>query len=279
MNIAALPIRARSWHRRENVVAVAADLRASTSFSYTQRPQQTAALLEVAVGGLSEILAGFGADFMQAQGDGGFGLFWGDAAFERALCAAITVQTFSQRILVPGIEQALPQTPATGFKIGVACGPVLVKKVGKPRLPDFQEPVWVGRPVNYAAKCAQQTDPHRMLVTGSVWDWVEGNDYLAFSCPCGTGPTRTIWQQQQIAHLRPDDPEASGRVLTSTWCEGHGQEYCDAVMVGRSERDDVLPERSALQRELAADPVATAYRRRRRDAAARRRGLSKARAR
>lgn len=256
IDVLSLPIDARKWHRLEDAVAVVADLKSSTSFSYSQQPASTGAIMEVAVGGMTEIFDRFGVDYMQAQGDGGFGLFWGDDRYERAMCAAITIQSFSKDQFVPAITTKWPDLPATGFKVGVACGPILVKRVGKARKSDRQDPVWVGRPVNYASKCAQQTVPNEMLITGSVWDWVSQNDYLAMSCECGNGPSRGIWKEKQISHLRVDDPEASGRFLTVGWCATHGVGFCEAVLEGKTTRETAKVEKAALMSERMKDSLA-----------------------
>lgn len=274
IDVASLPISVRKWVRLEEVVAVVADLKGSTSFSYSQRPDSTGAVLEAAVGGLIEILDRFKVDYMQAQGDGGFGLFWGPDRFERAMCAAITIQTYSMKDLTPAIEKKWPDLPTTGFKVGVACGPALVKRVGKARKNDRQDPVWVGRPVNYAAKCAHQTVPHEMLVTGSVWDWVANNDYLSMSCECGAGPSRGIWIERSIEHLRADDPEAAGRLLKVGWCEVHGSDYCEAVLSGATVRPAAKEEKSSLLADLLADSLSNKRARERKALRNRRRGLS-----
>lgn len=132
-----------------------------------------------------------------------------------------------------------PQLPSTGYKVGVASSRLLVKRVGTPRNLNQQEPVWAGKAVNYAAKAAQSVDRHRMAVTGSVWDRVEKNDYLAYTCPCGEGPSDTLWEDHAIDRLPDGDPEAQGRVLSSTWCSTHGEEYCAAVLRGERKRHDV----------------------------------------
>src|SRR5205823_2883503 len=146
----------------------------------------TASIYEAATGGLTRIFNDFDADFVAVQGDGAVGLFWGNKRLERALCAGITIKTFSELTLIPRLEKRWPELPNTGFKVGVAASSLLVKRVGVPRTA-HQEPVWAGKAVNYAAKCAPQADRHEMIVAGTVWDFAEGNDYLAVSCTCA-GP-------------------------------------------------------------------------------------------
>lgn len=148
----------------------------------------------------------FDADFVAIQGDGAFGLFVGDSRYERAMCAGITITTFS-RTMVEKLGQRWDNFPETGLKVGVASSPILVKKVDTPRNHDQQEPVWAGRAVNYAAKAAQGADRHRLAVTASVWRDIAKNDYLAFSCPCNDGPSTRIWCDVTIQNLPEEDDE------------------------------------------------------------------------
>jgi hypothetical protein len=86
----------------------------------------------------------------------------------RALCAGITIKTFS-RDMVIRLEKKWPDLPETGFKVGVASNRLLAKRIGTPRNPAQQEPVWADKAINYAAKAAQGADRHDLVITGSVW--------------------------------------------------------------------------------------------------------------
>ncbi|MFJ8040248.1 hypothetical protein ACIRBX_07015 [Kitasatospora sp. NPDC096147] len=241
LDVSALPITARKWHKVADAVAVVADLKGSTKLGTAKWAASTASIYEASTGGVVRIFDEFEADFLAIQGDGAFALFWGDLRYERALAAGITVKTFSVD-LVERLEARWPndsQLPSTGYKVGVASSRLLVKRVGTPRNLNQQEPVWAGKAVNYAAKAAQSVDRHLMTVTGSVWDRVEKNDYLAYTCPCGDGPSDTLWGDHTIDRLPDGDPEAQGRVLSSTWCATHGEEYCAAVLRGEKKRNDV----------------------------------------
>ncbi|WP_163188071.1 hypothetical protein [Cellulosimicrobium sp. SL-1] len=226
------------WLKIPNLVAVVFDLKGSTNLGTGRHDTSTARVYKSAVESAVAILNEFEAQFVDIQGDGGFGLFWGDLAYERALCGAVTVRTFSAD-LVKQLEGKFGDGfPETGFKVGVACGRVLVKQLGTPRNVDEQEAVWAGRPVNYAAKAAQAADRHEVIVTGSVWDYFESNDYVAYSCDCGhNGPSSSLWQDFTIDKL--DGDEKYGRKLTVPWCEVHGQEFCEAIRSGSRDRDDV----------------------------------------
>jgi class 3 adenylate cyclase len=242
-----LPIVARRWHRLLDVVAVVADLKNSTKLGTDKWAASTASIYEASTASVVRIFDQFDADFVAIQGDGAFALFWGDQRYERALCAGITAKTFS-RDMVARLEKKWPESPETGLKIGLASSPLLAKRIGTPRNPAQQEPVWAGRAVNYAAKTAQGANRHEMVVTGSVWDVAERNEYLAVSCPCSTGPSLSIWEDVQIDRLPDGDPEAQGRKLTACWCKIHGSEYCAAVLAGSRRREDVNDLRTALAR-------------------------------
>lgn len=228
-----------SWLKIPTVVAVVFDLKDSTHLGTGRHDTSTARVYKTAVESAVGVLAEFDTDFIDIQGDGGFGLFWGDLAFERALCAGVTIRTFSED-LVDQFQKKWNdgKLPETGFKVGIACGRVLVKQLGTPRNVDEQEAVWAGKPVNYAAKAAQSADRHQVVVTGSVWDHFEKNDYVAYSCGCQSEPSATLWDDFTIERLR-DDNEKYGRILEAPWCVTCGPAFCDAIRSGQKKRGDI----------------------------------------
>jgi hypothetical protein len=118
----------------------------------------------------------------------------------------------------------------------------MVKRVGLERHLDLQEPVWVGRPVNYATKAAQQTKPERLIVTGSVWDQIADNDYFAFSCGCDSGVPNValpslLWKPAEIDKI-PDE-QKYGLTLGSAWCVRHGEDFCNKILDGATTRYDI----------------------------------------
>ncbi|GGO70418.1 hypothetical protein [Nonomuraea cavernae] len=247
LDLAKLPIVARKWHRLSDGVAVVADLKGSTQMGIKKHSASTASIYEASTGNVVRILNEFDADYIAIQGDGAFGMFWGDNRRERAICAGITIKTFSQWTLTPKLEKKWDTLPATGLKVGIASSALLVKKVGVPRS-IYQEPVWAGKAVNYAAKAAQQVDRHEMLVTGSIWAKLLNNDYLAFSCPCGDGPSPTIWDDVTIEKIPEGQVDREGKRLSSTWCAIHGAEFCAAILAGKKRRDDTAGLRAAANR-------------------------------
>lgn len=252
LDVGDLPVDdARVWRRVTEAAAVVFDLKGSTQLGLNQKAPSTASIYEAATGNAATILHEFEADFIAIQGDGGFGLFWGENRRRRAVCAGITLQTFGEDSLAPKLAEKWASLPETGLKVGIAYSPLLVKRVGIPG-DDSHEPVWAGRAVNYAAKCAQQADKGEMIVTGTMWDWISGNDYLAASCDCSDSPSTGIWKNVTIEKI-PDkgvgEGEREGKLLTSKWCEVHGADYCDAVLAGKRSRPNV----ESLVRAALAD--------------------------
>lgn len=272
LDVSSLPIAARKWTRMDDVVVVVADLKNSTQLGTGSKAASTASIYEAGTGGVVRIYDEFDADFIQIQGDGAFAIFWGDRRYERAMCAGITIKTNSHD-LADQIEAKWPAKPETGFKVGVASGRVLVKRVGTPRNPAQQEPVWAGKPVNYATKAAQSADRHELIVAGSVWDHIEKNDYLTFSCSCGD-PSSGIWQDFEIEKLPEGDAERLGRRLLSSWCTVHGEEYCNAILDGKKHRTEVNNLRAAMLQGQMANAIRLKARREREDRRSRLRGLS-----
>ena len=231
----------RIWLRLDDVVAVVADLKNSTALSFRKHPQTSAKLYEAVTGNCAQIVAGFEADFVDIQGDGLFALFHGDGAYQRAICAGITLKSFSSGHLIPAIEeweQAGDQFPKTGLKVGMHSGVLVVKKVGvRSRHRDWKEPVWAGRPVNWAFKCAQQADANELIATESVFRKFDHNDYLTHSCRCSTIPAQ-LWTDIEVEKLQ-QAREVRTKKLVVPWCKTCGNEFCQAILDGETDRDDV----------------------------------------
>lgn len=264
LDVGALPFSERVWHKVTEAVAVFVDLKSSTRLDLDKYPASTASIYEAATGNVAEMFYRFEADFIAIQGDGAFALFWGPGRRERAICAAITAQTFGIKSLTPRLEKKWEKLPETGLKVGVAFSSLLAKRIGVEGDEDSEEPVWAGKAVNYAAKCAQQADRMQLIVTGSMWEWISKNDYLSISCGCGDdGPSSEIWQNVTIDKI----PETSaalgdreGKLLVSQWCDLHGEEFCNAVLAGKRKRSDEVS-------SLASAALVTEYKNPKRAAA------------
>ena len=231
---------ATRWVKINDVVAVVSDMKSSTHLGTGRHDTSTARIYKAAVEGAVRIYHDFGADFIDIQGDGGFGLFWGDLAYERALCAAVTIRTFSET-MTEQLNAKWSALPETGFKVGIHSGRVVVKSLGTRRNPSESEAVWAGKPVNYAAKCAQSANAHQVVITQNVWERYSRNDYVAFSCGCGgDGPTARLWSDTTVPTL--PEKEQAAVVLSSAWCQTCGPDFCAAILAGSTSRADVPTE-------------------------------------
>jgi class 3 adenylate cyclase len=232
----------RRWLQIEDVVAMVADLKGSTRLSFNRHASSSARTYEAVTGSGIEIVEAFDPAFIDVQGDGFFALFHGKHASARAFCAALTLRTFSERIFVPEIRKVMPDgyPTDTGLKTGIARSTLLVKKVGG----KTAEPIWAGKAVNYAAKCAQAADAHQIIVTPDVYTLLEGNDYIRYSCRCVSllakafaAAPHPVWDK---LHVRSLGEYGRGcRVRTRPWCETCGNEFADAILSGEHRRDDI----------------------------------------
>lgn len=230
-----------TWHKFDDVVAVVVDLKGSSRLDAGRHEKSTASIYHAATGQAVEILHSFSADFIDIQGDGGFALFSGDLRYERAMCAGITVKTFSERHLIPRLTDKWADDPVkeTGFKVGIASSALLAARVGVPRITRSQEPVWAGRAVNYATKAAQKAERHQLIVTSSVWSAIKDNHFLTYTCDCNGGPTAQLWQDTEIDAIPEERDDHDGRLLNAPWCLTCGNSFCESVMNGERVRTNV----------------------------------------
>lgn len=239
-DVDSLRLEKRQWARIKNVVAVVVDLKGSTKLDFKHRPNTSARLYEAVTGNCVRIARRFEPSFVDIQGDGLFALYHGEGAHRRAMCAAITLKSFSARCVVPRIDDGMDERfPKTGLKVGMSAGVLVVKKVG---VRGGNEPVWAGKPVNWASKCAQEAEANELIVTESVYGKFENNTYVRYSCGCQgdqwTGNYKDLWSEVQVETI-PDTTVRCMR-LQSSWCEVHGDEFCDAILTGKSRRPGVL---------------------------------------
>ncbi|KRB44277.1 adenylate/guanylate cyclase domain-containing protein [Terrabacter sp. Root181] len=274
LDVAKLPIVVRKWVEVPDVVAVVADMKNSTKMGTGKHAASTASIYQASTGGVVTILNKFEADFIQIQGDGAFALYWGERRYQRALCAAVTVQSFGGK-MAKRLEEKWPDAPETGLKVGVASSRILVKRIGTPRNPAEQEPVWAGKAVNYAAKAAQGAERHQLIVTGSVWDAIEGIDYLTTTCGCPGGKYVQLWTDVLIDRLPEGDPDAQGRMLGASWCDQHGDEFCNAILAGKKTRPEVADQRAKALASQRQTVLRTAAQKQRLERLAHRRGLAR----
>lgn len=229
----------RTWKRIRDVVAVVADLKRSTNLSYNRQPETTARIYEAATGNMVRTVERFEPDFVDIQGDGLFALFHGHRRYERAMCAAITLKSFGINALEAALEDHLgAEAPKTGIKVGMASGTIIVKNVG---VRGTNEPVWAGRPVNYATKCAQTADKQELIITPQVWEHFAENHWVAYSCGCGQADATPVELWDQITVDKLPEGAADCRRLKAgvAWCSTHGDKFCQSILDGLRMRKSV----------------------------------------
>lgn len=196
------------WRRIEDASVVATDLKGSTSISYSKQDRVGARLYQASTGGCSRVFQKFAPDFVDIQGDGLFAIFAGERHAERAMCAAISLNTFGRRLremLRREFGEEVPQMADSGLKIGADTGLLLVKKIGVRG--DHNEPVWAGKPVSYASKCAAEVDAGSVLVTFRFFKPFLENQYVRYSCGCvnaqPTAEVSPLWSKGRWRYSAP----------------------------------------------------------------------------
>jgi len=247
------------WKKIDDAVVVATDLKGSTKISYSKQDHVGARVYQASTGNCARIFQRFDAQFVDIQGDGLFGIFHGELAVERAIACAFTLKSFSARDLADLIDEHLggnvPEGFETGLKIGVDAGTILAKRIGVRG--EHNEPVWAGKPVNYATKCAKAAEAHEIILTDRYFKLVGDNDYVRYSCGCdvvrqgdeivrviGTNPG-PLWSKKEVETLG-DHSSCKNFPGQSSWCVHHGDTFCAAIETGETEREDLagfhLPE-------------------------------------
>lgn len=253
--VSELAVDEREWLRIEDVFVVVADLKGSTKLNFKKHAETGARIFEASTGNAVSIAEQFGPGFIDVQGDGFFALYHGTRAAQRALATAITVKTFGELGLLEALadhvdaatitrtaverksasgEVELLDLPDTGYKVGMASGRLLSKHVGTP---EWHEPVWAGKPVSWAAKCAQKADAHELIVMERVFKKFENNDYITHSCDCNL-PPKNLWEDIEVEGFE-EQPDEKFKVLRSKWCEVCGDRFCAALLAGQTDRETV----------------------------------------
>lgn len=218
------------WIRVDDVVAVVADLKGSTAFNSGRQQRTIARFYEAYMAQLVRAADSQGPSFIDIQGDGLFALFSGPRRYERALVTGVTMKTFAKQKLLPALG-GMTDLPDTGLKVGMAVGAILVKRVG---IRGTNEPVWAGKPVNWAAKAAQAADADELIALPTLYQQLRENDFIRYSCGCGGSP-RDLWKPRIVDRLPEDQREC--HALETTWCVNCGDAFSEAILQGERHRD------------------------------------------
>lgn len=229
------------WYRVDEAVAVYADLKGSTNLSAQRQARVMAKIYELFTGAWISTLRAMKSGFIDIKGDGGFGLFYGKAGVAQAVLAAVTFRTIVKCELKATVNNMLADIEGVenwelSAKVGIHKGPLLVKRVGERNTTKhtLNWLVWVGKPVNYAAKLSSLAGPDELLVTAPVYEVITGKDvlrtHLERSCGCGNkGLPIELWTTLSEEHEAVKLTSYTVYKLGSFWCDQHGDEYFSAV--------------------------------------------------
>lgn len=156
------------------------------------------------------------------------------------LPAAITFKTFATDVFIPKIKKLT--NIDIGAHIGIDQETVLVRKIGLKRYngrTDRQNEVWAGKPVNMAAKLAGLTAINELLVSDRFLDSNIKDERATMSCGCPNNNKVCLWQEKCLNDTKFDFTKAY--LLTSKWCQKHGQEFCNKLLELDNNKKAVKP--------------------------------------
>jgi class 3 adenylate cyclase len=141
-------------------VSVFADIRNSTAITNLIGPLQMAALIGELFTGATAQIEGEGGHIADLNGDGGLALFGGPDAADHGLRAAIRIQDFAARIILPAMRAAASSAQPSGLYVGIGIDRGNVCRAVIPTSRGIQES-WSGS--NTAAKLASLGSARRAI--------------------------------------------------------------------------------------------------------------------
>ena len=240
------PVDRGLWWRIDDVTAVFADLKRSTSISVNGSRKDAAYAYTYFIRAMTVILENFGARYVDIQGDGIFGLFSGNnSVFSSAACA-VTMKTQMEGMIEPRFRRDASTQQGLKVGIGVDRGTLLVRRLGLRGT--RQNEVWAGNPVNMAAKLSSVAGNNQVVVSDRVYaayrsapKWRQRA--ILRSCGCGVGKANlgltlpadeaaNLWSKAPVPkNLGLDFQNAHRR--KAPWCGKHGDEFCEAIVSGK----------------------------------------------
>ncbi len=237
------------WFRIPNVSAVFVDMKSSTKISAGSHQDKVALAYTYFVRAAAVIFDGFGARYVDIQGDGLFGLFSGKGSIFSAAACAITIKTAVEGDIAESLRRDRSIDLDLTAGIGMDRGTVMVRRLGT-RHVKLNE-VWVGKPVNMSAKLSSLAGSNELAVSDRVFRLFGSSSPLqqrifCQSCGCGGGvrgrgldaqieDTTYLWSEEQTPRDLGLDFSTFHRLKTK-WCSIHGPEFCEALISGKRPR-------------------------------------------
>jgi class 3 adenylate cyclase len=222
-------IKEQVWKKVSGVAVVFIDLVDSTKIDFENKPKESAKVYELFTGTLVKTLFDFDAAYVDIKGDGAFAVFDGEASTAKAFLAAETFRTICDRNIKEMCKQILGEIEIR-TRTGLSFGNTIVKRIGVPRKPDFQNEVWAYRTINGAAKLCSLADPNSLVASEAAYNQIENCEWIVKSCGCttsGTGQQRSPLWKNLSDEKKSKFPLVSNGAMTlsSLWCKKHGDGY------------------------------------------------------
>lgn len=217
-----IPLDGNHWLELDEISCVFVDMVGSTGLNAST--SDSVKIYETFIKSLVKILSTFEAQYIDIKGDGAFGIFSGKDSAVPALCAAVTFYTVCRRFLEDKFNSFKIQMHA-----GIDTDRVLVKRIGLRG--EKNNEVWVGKPVNIAAKLASIAPANTIYVSERTYSTLskrEYSQYLIKSCGCPNGQRNNLWESKEnnFPFLRLSNYYSLG----SQWCLQHGEQFCQEVI-------------------------------------------------
>lgn len=219
------------WNKVKNVVCVYIDLSSSTQININEHPTTSAKIFKSYVNSFVKIFDEYEAKYIDIQGDGGFALFDGDNAKEKAIVSAITIKSLISRkdLVSDFIESKTKNQVKLKIRIGIDIGTILVKKLGKRNksYTDYlNNEVWLGKPVSVSSKLCNLKDSEKgfnsdtIRMSDRLFNKID-NNHILFSCQCGN--IDKLWAEVTFDEIFFGLEKAY--ILKSNWCPSCGDLY------------------------------------------------------
>ncbi len=219
------------WNKVKNIVCVYIDLSSSTKISINEHPNTSAKIFKSYVNSFVKIFDEYEAKYIDIQGDGGFALFDGDSAKEKAIVSAITIKTLISKkdYLSDFIESKTNNKVNLSVRVGIDIGTILVKKLGKRNKTNtdyLNNEVWLGKPVSVSSKLCNLKDSNNgfksdtIRISDRLFDLIH-NNHLLYTCKCGN--VEKLWSEVKFKEIFFGLEKAY--ILKSNWCPNCGDNY------------------------------------------------------
>lgn len=235
-----------TWLGGDNeFVCLFIDLDNSSQLSFKKNIQTIAKLYDYFTQNIVDVMNqdGLRADYIDIKGDGAFGIYEGDNAALKALCAAVTFKSFFELYIRPKFQTI---NDTINCKLAIHRDKILVKKIGKRGEGNSNE-VWAGRLVNNTVKLADyskniyQNDSSLsrdknsiLLISNKIYEDIGvKKEFTQISCghdlKLNNQTKSAIWKQVDCS----DDISVYGDKLwymNTVWCKLCGTNYMKEVL-------------------------------------------------